>query len=110
MKLKPGVTMKGVCPEMVLGLIIVDSVVWRQFQVDPVVTSITDGKHMSGSRHYLGYAADLRIWGIEDKIASVVPALQHALGENFDVVHESDHIHLEFDPKTKKVPSGTTPV
>ena len=110
MKLKPGVTMKGVCPEMVLGLQIVDSVMWREFQVDPVVTSITDGKHMSGSMHYLGRAADLRIWGIEDRLSSVVPALRYALGENYDVVQESDHIHLEFDPKTKKVPSGTTPV
>jgi hypothetical protein len=99
MQLKPGVTLKGICPEMVLGLIVIDSVMWRQFQVDPVVTSCTDGRHMSGSRHYLGLAADLRTWGIEDRITSVVPALAAALGEHFDVVHESDHIHVEFDPK-----------
>lgn len=110
MQLKPGVTLKGLCPEMVLGLIVIDSVMWRQFNIDPVVTSVTDGKHMSRSKHYLGFAADLRIWGIEDKVTSVVPALSHALGENFDVVHESDHIHVEFDPKEKKVASGTTDV
>lgn len=106
MKLKPGVTLRGVLPEMILGLIIVDSVMWRQFNVDPVITSITDGKHKSGSMHYLGRGADMRIWGIEDKLESVVPALKYALGENYDVVQEKDHIHLEYDPEEKKISNG----
>ena len=66
-----------------------------------VVTSVMDGKHRPGSLHYVGYAADLRTWAIEsDHLAEFTQGLAEELGEEFDVVLEKDHIHIEFQPKT----------
>lgn len=41
-----------------------------------------------------------RIDGIREQRESVRLALQKALGPTFDVVLESDHFHVEFQPKT----------
>jgi len=68
--------------------------------VDLVVTSARDGKHMKKSLHYMGLALDLRIRDFakhEAKIAAKF--LQRRLGRHYDVVLESDHIHVEYDPK-----------
>jgi hypothetical protein len=97
MQLKLGVDIRKVSPELVLGLIIADGI-YRQFNTDMVVTSVVDGRHMGTSKHYLGYAADLRIWGLEGRVDQIVIELQKALTNNFDVVKEVDHIHLEYDP------------
>lgn len=64
-----------------------------------VITSLNDGKHMQGSKHYEGKAMDLRIWGLESKLEQVKKELQDALGKDFDVVLEGDHFHIEYDPK-----------
>ena len=69
---------------------------------DVTVTSAVDGTHGIGSLHYVGYAADVRIWGIiDDYLPQFTEGLSEALGEEFDVVLESDHIHIEFQPKVK---------
>lgn len=102
MQLKTGVKIQGVRPELLLALQICDGVYWRMFKTDIVVTSIVDGAHMQGSMHYLGRAADLRIWGLEASIEALVKSLKISLGENYDVVLEKDHIHLEYDPKELK--------
>lgn len=70
-----------------------------------VITSGTDGTHITGSLHYSGNAMDLRRWDLDakGKTGLAVSQLESALGSNFDVVLESNHIHVEFDPKT-----GTT--
>jgi hypothetical protein len=79
------------------GIMIADSV-FSKHGIDMVVTSVCDGKHGSGSKHYLGMGCDLRIWGIEGKLDLLVSDLKQAMNNNFDVVKESDHIHLEYDP------------
>ena len=68
-----------------------------------VVTSLLDGTHSRQSLHWSGAAADLRTsaMGISlavaeilaDGIRSRLPAAE------FDVVVESDHIHMEWQPK-----------
>ena len=65
---------------------------------DLVVTSCVDGKHSPHSRHYTGDAFDMRIWYLDDK-SSYRWALKEILGPDYDVVIESDHIHVEFDPE-----------
>jgi hypothetical protein len=97
MQLKTGVDIRKVTVEMVLGLVIADGV-FRKHDIDMVVTSVCDGKHMSGSKHYLGMGADIRIWGLEGKLDMIISDLKKAMNNNFDVVKESDHIHLEYDP------------
>lgn len=99
MQLKAGVKLSGVRPELVLALGIAAEIYQKYFGIVMTVTSVKDGAHKSGSKHYVGCAADLRVWGLEGRIVTVVDAIKTALGEDFDVVPEGDHIHLEFDPK-----------
>ena len=67
-----------------------------------VVTSLEDGNHMKGSFHYVGRAADLRTRDIPpDVCKQLVRDIKASLGNDYDVVLEKDHIHLEYDPKVK---------
>lgn len=86
-------------PRIVLGVLCVYSV-FEEFGYDCVITSISDGVHRSDSFHYRGCAADFRIRHINGPaIDAVVNNLRQALGSNFDVVLEVDHLHVEYDPK-----------
>lgn len=72
--------------------------VWqRQGVRNVVITSARDGEHMKNSKHYDGHALDLRTRTLPDpKLAAEL--LQNKVGDQYDVVLESDHIHVEFDP------------
>ncbi len=61
-----------------------------------VLTSGTEGKHKAASLHYVGQALDLRMPSHPE---SVVPDLKDRLGDDYDVVVEGDHLHIEFQPK-----------
>lgn len=58
-------------------------------------------KHEPPSKHVTGAARDYRTRhmspGDRDQLASNV---QQRLGDSFDVVLESDHLHVEYDPKS----------
>lgn len=99
MMLKEGVKLKGLQPEALLGIVATKEVV-EAFGVEFVITSVTDGTHMVTSLHYKGQAFDLRsrdmAKGVPEK---VVAALKLALGKDFDILFEGDHIHVEFQPK-----------
>ena len=70
--------------------------------VDAVVTSGTDGKHGEHSKHYTCEAIDLRIFHIQPQFhQTLIQRCKELLGKDFDIVLESDHVHLEFDPKGK---------
>lgn len=65
-----------------------------------VITSAADGTHKQNSLHYVGKAFDLRTRDLLQGHAEAArEKLAAALGDQFDVVLESDHIHVEFDPK-----------
>lgn len=100
MILKPGVKTRGLQPEMLLGLVIIDGV-WTRMAIGPVVvTSITDGKHGENSLHYKGQAVDIRIRDyLTETLGAVVNMCKESLGSDYDVVLEKDHIHVEYDPK-----------
>jgi len=100
MKTKYGVKINGVKPEMVMGLLIAEGYFNSSGISEMVVTSVVDGKHGVGSLHYVGYAADIRTWAIQnDSLPDFTKGLSEELGEEFDVVLEKDHIHIEFQPK-----------
>ena len=104
MQLKPGVRVAGIAPELTLALVVAKSI-YAQHSVDLVVTSLVDGKHSRASLHYIGHAADLRTnnlpGGSQGPTAQAIgDQLRRAIGEDYDVVVESDHIHVEFQPKT----------
>lgn len=73
-------------------------------QYDCVITSANDSKHGPNSLHYKGQALDLRTRHLNGQgLQSVYHKLKESLGEQFDVVLEADHIHIEFDVKEKQV-------
>ena len=67
-----------------------------------VITSAVDGKHSKGSKHYIGYALDIRSRNMTSNgKLSCTKQLKVKLGNEFDIVLEKDHIHLEFDPESR---------
>lgn len=96
---KQGVRMDGLQPQIVLAILIAESV-YRSFGRDLLfITSISDGIHSPNSLHYSGNAVDLRIMGIDPFIVTNIKnKLSAYLGDNYDVVLEKTHIHIEYDP------------
>jgi|ETNvirnome_2_300_1030623.scaffolds.fasta_scaffold02975_6 hypothetical protein len=95
---KDSTNLSGVRPEMALGIMVAEGV-YSRHNVDLIVTSVTDGKHGPHSRHRVGLGADFRTFHIKtEHLQSVVSDLKKSLGPHFDVVHEADHIHIEYDP------------
>lgn len=98
MRLKEGVRAAGMRPEIALAASIADAV-YRSHGYDLVITSLLDGKHSATSLHYSGAAMDLRTRHLKAGDAdAIVTDLSDALGQDYDVVLESDHIHVEFQP------------
>lgn len=65
----------------------------------PTITSVNDGAHMQGSKHYSNEAVDLRTRDIQQySLEEVCNDLRNILGPDYDVVLEKDHCHLEYDP------------
>lgn len=63
------------------------------------ITSITDGKHSNGSLHYKGLAIDIRTRDLVGITAHhIAELIRNALGNDYDVVVEATHIHVEYDP------------
>lgn len=60
---------------------------------DVYVTSMRDGTHSAGSIHPQGDAFDIR------PIAIDWGAIRKQVGADYDIVSESDHMHIEYDPK-----------
>ena len=96
---KKGVKINGVKPEVVMALIVCERI-YDAFKAECVVTSIMDGKHSSGSLHYVGFAFDLRTRTFSNPdLVLIHKALKANLTDEFDVVLEKDHFHIEFQPK-----------
>ena len=99
MKFKPGISITGVRPEMVLGLMVADAA-FESAGYPMIITSLLDGKHSATSLHYAGCAADLRTRHIPENIRpKVAERLKKFLGKDFDVVLEKSHIHVEWQPR-----------
>lgn len=96
----PSVRLRGLAPQVVLAIFVAWSVYQAFGVIGMRVTSCTEGKHSRASLHYTGNAVDLRIWNIPaENRAPLVAALKAALGAEFDAVLESNHIHVEYQPK-----------
>jgi hypothetical protein len=67
---------------------------------DMLITSGNDSQHMAGSRHYTDEALDFRTRHLTAEQKSIlVQFVKLRLGPDYDVVLESDHLHIEYDPK-----------
>lgn len=99
LSIKPGVDVFGIRPELVLAIVVAERV-WNGYGVGLTITCVRDGKHSETSLHYAGAAVDLRTHGMAgDILAEAVRTLKGALGRDYDVIVESDHVHLEFQPR-----------
>lgn len=97
--LKPGVRLTGIRPEMIIAVIAASALFERE-GVDCIITSGIDGKHSVTSLHYTGAALDFRTKHVSREAANRISHhLRHALGRDFDVIHESTHIHVEYQPR-----------
>lgn len=100
MKLKPGVNITGIRNEMLWGVMAAQRV-YDTLNVEMVVTSALDGKHSATSLHYAGAAVDLRInnFPTRDYAKDARDLIAAALPNDFDVILEGNHIHLEYQPR-----------
>lgn len=99
MILKKGVKINGLKPEMVLAIFIIAGI-YKDFGQELVVTSATDSKHGINSLHYVGYAIDIRTHYFEkSQVKKVASVISEKLGEQFDVIIEETHIHVEYQPE-----------
>lgn len=99
MRLKSGVRVNGIKPETILAMLITERV-FQRHGAELTITSLLDGKHSPNSLHYRGFAFDARTRDIEQaKRPELRDAVSEALGNEFDVVLEETHLHVEFDPK-----------
>lgn len=67
------------------------------------ITSANDSIHHPESFHYKDQAYDIRIWNIIGAVSVEARAwaerMQVALGDDYDVLLEWNHIHVEWDPE-----------
>jgi len=75
--------------------------VYREHGEEAVITSTYEGDHSPGSLHYADLAIDIRY--AKDNPTGVamelVQEIRDKLGDDYDIVLEKDHIHIEYDPK-----------
>lgn len=92
---------EGLYPEIMIAITSTYTV-WCSMGLtgDCRVTSVTDDApgRLPDSKHKIGQAFDLGIWGVGEMVEQLARNLRQALGVEFDVVVEGDHIHIEFDP------------
>ena len=101
MKTKDGsVNLEGLVPEVREKLEVMEAARASALKVllagEMTITSAKDGVHGTNSLHYAGRAVDLRIRDFTDMWKMY---LQKALGKDWDIVIEPDHIHVELDKK-----------
>ena len=99
-KFKQGTKISGIRPELILAILVAEGV-YHKYSTDLVITSVNDGKHSFTSLHYSGSAIDIRTRELPeaDSIQAVGEEIRQGLSNEYDVVVESDHIHIEYQPK-----------
>lgn len=98
MRLKPGVRPLGIKPEILLAIMVAERALLPN---ELVITSLMDGTHNRASEHYTGMAFDFRTRDLgETRAKEVAHTIGANLGTDYDVVLETDHCHVEYDPKS----------
>lgn len=104
LRIKEGVSLAGLSPQMVLAAHVVALVYQDKGVAECWITSGCDGVHMHNSLHYLGKALDFRTKNLGASLKPTIARdVQLALGAGFDVILESsglpnEHLHVEWDP------------
>jgi hypothetical protein len=73
------------------------NIVYANDGQEVVVTSTYEGDHSPSSLHYGNDAFDIRKPKRSEK--EILAELRRRLGNNYDIVAEKTHWHIEWDPK-----------
>jgi len=95
MLIKAGVNISRLKPPIRKKQNLIARIVWEIEGEELVVTSTYEGTHSEGSLHYADLAEDIRR---HNKGKEVRDRLALELGDDYDVVLEASHIHIEYDP------------
>ena len=99
-KLKTGVKLANLQPQIALAIQVAYSVYQDNGFNDLRITSLNDSGHSHTSLHYSGNAVDLGVIGFVDaQRAKLAQEINGALGTDFDVLDEGNHIHIEYQPR-----------
>lgn len=96
MLIKAGVDISRLRPEIRKRLNKIERI-FNEYDNELIITSTFEGCHCAGSLHYANLAIDLRLPD-EDR-DSVLLEIRDYLKHNYDVCCETNHIHIEYDPK-----------
>lgn len=97
-EVKPHVILRGLNKKMFPVFLKAPSI-WRKHGKNLVITSGLEGKHCKNSRHFAGMALDLRSLNLDRNARiQVRNELAGALGREFWILMENDHIHVEYNP------------
>ncbi len=84
-----------------LALYVADQV-YSLKNYETVITSGNDAKHSKTSLHYSNNAFDLRTRHMrESDKQPIADDIKVRLGQDFDVVLEHDHLHIECQPRRR---------
>ena len=100
MKLKDdSVDITSIQPGLLVALMVADGV-YSERGYECVLTSGRDGTHSTTSLHYAGAAVDLRVNNVPAELRpGIRDSIKHRLNQDFDVLLEDDHIHIELQPR-----------
>ena len=101
MLVKLGVDIRPLKRDIRRALNTVEYVYLAVAKTEAVITSTVEGTHSPGSLHYAGQAIDVRL-PPKRYVSKIVNQLKQKLGDDYDVVLESTHIHIEYDPKKQE--------
>lgn len=97
MIVKDGVILSGLSVAMTWAMGRCEFIFEKNFSKDLVITCGLDGIHSAGSLHYSGNAVDIRTRHLtDDERRRALDLLRAVLGNDFDVVLHSTHIHVEY--------------
>ena len=102
--LKDGVRINGehFAPEMVRILDVARETAPMMERGTVWITSANDSRHMNESLHYKNRAFDIRVMNIIGDVKREAKLwaerMQLALGDNYVVLFEVDHIHVQYAP------------
>jgi len=103
-KIKPnaGVSMVGIQPQTVLGMVIVNGV-FERHGLDMVITDIVpvyENFHKPHTLHWKGFAFDVRHHDVAEEMREAfLEECQEALGREWDCVQSLNNFHYEWDPE-----------
>jgi hypothetical protein len=97
-QVKPRVILRGLNKKM-FPVFLKAPDIWRKYGKNLVITSGLEGKHCKDSRHFVGMALDLRSLNLDRNARTQVRnELAGALGREYRIFMENDHIHVEYNP------------